>query len=393
METVNLPDVDLMVRLDAEFRATSGLTDRRFYKIFYSAIAPAPLLVLGFNPGGETDGTDLNASASFYENWEHDYVDFRSYGDAYKLAGRACDTLAEVLQTSSDDAIRRIPATNVIFRRSRRSSGLGLTTRAASHESAPVLAEILRAVDPVAILLIGSTAFNAFVDEHCVRGSLVVNAEPPELFKANGASDACMFRSGRAHVAALGRDAPLLMVGHLSKYYARHGIWRDVIAQLRAELVRLGVSPLVGDRDLVGSPTLSPTAEAGDGTTPSMEPTLQLRPEPASVAVRWLPVAASSTPPSQVRQSEVGTLRAVCALLGLALEQPDAAYPGSGKVVRLAGDRRVYVNAGHVDVKAPAHEIAAWDAKGFGKTRPDNALYLRVMLDSNGTPLTPRRPS
>ena len=53
METVDLPDIDLMSRLDAEFRATSGLTDRRFYKIFYSAIAPAPLLVLGFNPGGE----------------------------------------------------------------------------------------------------------------------------------------------------------------------------------------------------------------------------------------------------------------------------------------------------------------------------------------------------
>ena len=93
METVNPPDVDRMVRLDTEFRAASGLTDRRFYKIFYSAIAPAPLLVIGFNPGGETDGTDLNASESFYENWEHDYVDFRSYGNAYKLAGRAYDTL------------------------------------------------------------------------------------------------------------------------------------------------------------------------------------------------------------------------------------------------------------------------------------------------------------
>lgn len=276
-----MPNFDLMVRLDADFRSTSGLSDRRYYKIFYSAIAPAPLLVLGFNPGGETDGTDLNASASFYENWEHDYVDFRGYGNAYKLAGRAYDTLAEVLQTSSSDAIRRIPATNVIFRRSRRSSSLDLTTRAAAHESAPVLAEILRTVDPVAILLLGSTAFDAFVVEHCVRGSLVVNAEPPELFKANGASDACMFRSAHAHVAALGRDVPLLMVGHLSKYYARHGVWRDVIASLRAELVRLGVSPLGGDdHDPVGRPTLSPTTEAADETTPTTEPAPQLRNEP-----------------------------------------------------------------------------------------------------------------
>lgn len=389
---MNLPDIDLMVRLDAEFRATSGLTDRRFYKIFYSAIAPAPLLVLGFNPGGETDGTDLNASESFYENWEHDYVDFRSYGNAYTLAGRAYDTLAAVLQTSSDDAIRRIPATNVIFRRTRRSSDLNLPTRAAVRESATVLAEILRAVDPVAILLIGSTAFDAFVVEHCAPGSLVVNAAPPELFKPNGASDACMFRSAHAYVAALGRETPLLMVGHLSKYYARHGIWLDVVASLRAELVRLGVSPLLGGgRDPLVRPTLA-AAAAADEATPSIEPTPQPRPAPPSVGARRLPFVASSTPTSRVRQSEVGALRAVCALLGLAPEDPDTAYPGRGKAVRLVGDRRVYINAGHADVKAPAHEIAAWDAEGFGNTRPDNALYLRVMLDSNGTPLTSRRP-
>lgn len=318
-----------MMRLDAEFRAASELTDRRFYKIFYSAIAPAPLLVLGFNPGGETDGTDLNASKSFYENWEHDYVDFRSYGNAYRLAGRAYDMLAEVLQTSSDDAIRRIPATNVIFRRSRRSSDLRLTTRAAARESAPVLAEILRSVDPVAILLIGSTAFDAFVVQHCVPGSLVVNAQPPELFKPNGASNACMFRSARAYVTALGRDTPVLMVGHLSKYYSRHGVWREVIASLRAELVRLGVSPLGGgDRDPVASPTLTPPAETADAATPSIERTPQPMPAPPPVAVRRLPVVASATPTTQVRQSDVGPLSAVCALLGLAPEDPDAALSG-----------------------------------------------------------------
>ena len=392
METVNHPDVDLMVRLDAEFRAQSRLTDRRFYKIFYSAIAPAPLIVLGFNPGGETDGTDLNASESFYENWEHDYVDFRNHGNAYRLAGRAYDTLSQVLQTTSPDAIRRIPATNVIFRRSRRASDLNITPRAAVRESAPVLAEILRAVDPVAILLVGSTASDAFVREHCVPDSLVVNPEPPALFKPNGGSDACMFRSARSHVTALGREVDLLTVGHISKYYARHGIWLEVVASLRAELVRLGVSPLGDvDRDLVPRPTLTPTADAAALVTPRGEPTNHHEPAPSSAAVPGLSGAASSPLTSPVRQSDVGVLRAVCALLGLTLEDPQAAYPGRGKVIRLTGDRRVYINAGHADVKGAAHEIAAWDAEGFGDTRPDDLHYLRVMLDSNGTPLTPRR--
>ena len=389
-ETVSTPDVDRMMRLETEFRVASGLTDRRFYKIFYSAIAPAPLLVIGFNPGGETDGTDLNASDSFYENWEHDYVDFRGYGKAYTLAGRAYDLLSEALQTSSEDDIRRIPATNVIFRRSRRSSGLDLPERAAAHESAPVLAAILRAVDPVAVLVFGSKAFHAFVDGHCVRGSLVVNAEPPQLFKRNGTSDACMFRSASAHVTALGRDVPLLMVGHPSKYYARHGVWRDVVASLRDELVRIGVSPLGGgERDAAIRPTLAPTTQVADADTPNSP---QPGPTPRADTALRLPITAASDSGSQVRQSEVGPLRAVCALLGLEIEEPDAPYPGRGKVVRLAGDRRVYINAGHVDIKAPAHEIAAWDADGLGNTRPDNALYLRVMLDSSGNPLTPKPP-
>ncbi|MDN4478657.1 hypothetical protein QQX10_10695 [Demequina sp. SYSU T00039] len=385
---MSTPDVDRMVRLETEFRVASGLTDRRFYKIFYSAIAPAPLLVIGFNPGGETDGTDLNASESFYENWEHDYVDFRGYGNAYTLAGRAYDTLTEALQTSSEDDIRRIPATNVIFRRSRRSSGLCLPDRAAAHESAPVLAGILRAVDPEAILVFGSKAFRAFVGEHCVRGSLVVNAEPPQLFARNGTHFACMFRSASAHVTALGREVPLLVVGHPSTYATRD-VWRDVVASLRDELVRLGVSPVGGgERDAVVRPTLALTAQAAGADTPNgPEPG---HTPPADAAPR-LPVRTSSNPGSQVRQSEVGPLRAVCALLGLEIEEPDAPYPGRGKVVRLAGDRRVYINAGHVDVKARAHEIAAWDADGLGNTRPDNALYLRVMLDSNGNPLTASR--
>lgn len=390
METMRTPDVDRMERLETEFRVGSGLTDRRFYKIFYLAIAPAPLLVIGFNPGGETDGTDLNASESFYENWEHDYVDFRGYGKAYTLAGHAYGTLTEALQTSSEDDIRRIPATNVIFRRSRSSSDLGLPDRVAVRESAPVLAEILRAVDPVAILVFGPKAFDAFVGGHCVRGSRVVNAEPPQLFTGNGTSDACMFRSASAHVTALGRDVPLLMVGHPSKYASRD-VWSDVVAALRAELVRLGVSPLIGgEHDAAIRPTFALTAQAAGGDAPNSPQPGPTR--PADTATR-LPVTASSGPGSQVCQSEVGPLRAVCALLGLEIEEPDARYPGRGKVVRLAGDRRAYINAGHVDVKARAHEIAAWDADGLGTTRPDNALYLRVMLDSNGNPLTPQRQS
>ena len=43
----------------------------------YSRIDPSDALVLGINPGGDpgTWTEDMLASRSFYENWEHEYVD------------------------------------------------------------------------------------------------------------------------------------------------------------------------------------------------------------------------------------------------------------------------------------------------------------------------------
>ena len=38
-----------MSALDAEFRSVSGISERRFYKLFYSHIHHFPLLVLGQN--------------------------------------------------------------------------------------------------------------------------------------------------------------------------------------------------------------------------------------------------------------------------------------------------------------------------------------------------------
>ena len=61
---------ETMCDLDHEYRIVSGLNDRRYYEIFYSHLHPLPLLVLGQNPGGETDGTDLVESESFFENWD-----------------------------------------------------------------------------------------------------------------------------------------------------------------------------------------------------------------------------------------------------------------------------------------------------------------------------------
>ena len=96
---------NLMRDLEHRFQAKSGLSDRRYYKIYYSHIHPFPLLVLGYNPGGETDGSDLSASKLFFENWEHDYLCFRAE-PRYSLARPMCDLLSSALGTRSVNDLR-----------------------------------------------------------------------------------------------------------------------------------------------------------------------------------------------------------------------------------------------------------------------------------------------
>ena len=230
-----------MQEIDIGFRAVSGITERRYYKIFYSHIHPFPLLVLGQNPGGETDGTDLAASDTYFENWEHDYLRFRN-DSRYALARPACALLAAALQTTAIDTLRQVPATNVIFRRSRNTESLNLSPDKAAAESAPALRRILEIVNPRAVLLIANTAYKLFKKLHCEPGSVKEFAEP-QVFTPNGKANACIFLSAHARVIGLNRMVPLFMVGHPSKYAGR-GEWPQVVEALSQGFQQCGVSPI-----------------------------------------------------------------------------------------------------------------------------------------------------
>jgi uracil-DNA glycosylase len=380
--------VTLMHDLDAEFQSLSGLTDRRYYKIFYSSIHAFPLLVLGLNPGGETDGTDLNASDGFYEHGEHDYVAFRHHGRQYSLAGPMCDLLAATLGTTSEDDLRRVPATNVIFRRSRNASQLNLSLRDAARESAPVLAKVLQAVDPRAILVLGGSAVDQFVAAHCAPGSVTPNTEVSEIRTPNGKSEASIFRSAQAHVTALGREVPLVVVGHPSKYATRT-VWPDVVDAVRGEFQRTGIHPFTDPRA-----HRTKGNDTDDATTPATQVEAQASTEPAAMVVE-MPrvtttphlVAEDWNPKDLVlgtRQGDIGLLAALSDALGVELEDENAPWPGLRKAVRLSGNRAIYINPTNAEVRATARDVAAWEAAGVGTAKADNERYLRVMLDGSG---------
>lgn len=237
-----------MQEIDLAYRTASGLADRRYYKIYYSHIHPFPLLVLGQNPGGETNGTDLAASDSFFENWEHDYLRFRN-DSRYALARPMCALLAASLETNFIDVLRQVPATNVIFRRSRNTKLLNLSTTNAAREAAPFLREILDAVNPRVVLLISKTAYDLFVRFHCQENSVKEDSEP-KIYTPNGKSDACIYLAATAHVLGIEQRVALLMVGHPSKY-SRRIEWPQVVSSLRQAFQKWKISPIEQTRALV----------------------------------------------------------------------------------------------------------------------------------------------
>ena len=235
-----MPMLQQMKDIESRFQSASGLVDRRHYKIYYSRIHPFPILVLGYNPGGASDGTDLSASASFFENWEHDYPCFRNH-PRYPLAAPMCELLSKTLGITSVNELRQIPATNVIFRRSRDMKRLN-SKRDAIAETARFLAEIIRLVQPTAILFISKTAYDIFLRSYCERGSITKLAKPQ--YTPNGRGQACIYQASKGFVRSLSRPTELLMVGHPSKYARRAAEWQNVTNLLGARLRDLGLCPL-----------------------------------------------------------------------------------------------------------------------------------------------------
>jgi len=155
-------DVAFMRVIEDEFRTTSGLKDRSEYKIFYTPIWPAKIMVLGINPGGDprniapdgvhsTDGSGhLNASsASYYEGGENDILDC-NWRDNTGLR-----ELLIPIVGSLNDIRRNVVKTNVSFARSRDTKDKKFI-RESKEKSAPFLDKLISRVSPELIILTGS---------------------------------------------------------------------------------------------------------------------------------------------------------------------------------------------------------------------------------------------
>lgn len=215
-EPVN--SIALMKDIDRRYRVTSGLTERRFYSIFYSRIDPAMALVLGINPGGNPMNwtEDKLASRSFYENWEHEYVDCR-----YAIQEPMLPFLKQVFRTDNE-GVRRIPKSNLAFRR---SSGVdefkaiyGKTITQGQQEAMPFVKEIMMHVSPQVILLEGMTLLDVFERRYgSLRVSPSKQVETP-IYATHRGSQVQIFDAREMFVDCLGRTITVIAIGHPSSF-------------------------------------------------------------------------------------------------------------------------------------------------------------------------------
>ncbi len=210
--------------LDHQYRQQTGL-EIRSYKIFYSLIQPAPILVLGINPGGRPEAFSqeveqfypsswvprILANEFWFENGEHEYVDCN-----YPIARVMSRFLQRITGLASAE-VRGIPKTNMVFRRSPGVDDFraihGMSIEEAEAESRPFVSEILRRVSPQVIVLEGIKALELFRSAHGAGAGQQLM--PPVMADYRGRSVRfCV--AERMGVRGLNGEVRVIAIGHPS---------------------------------------------------------------------------------------------------------------------------------------------------------------------------------
>jgi hypothetical protein len=231
--------IALMREIESEYRQVSGLSDSRYYKIFYSRIDPAPMLLLGINPGGAPDqaGEILSASEGYFENFEHDYVDCD-----YTLQRVMLPFLQQILGATCDE-IRHVPKTNLAFRRSpdedRFKQYHPMTLGAAMKEARPSLSRIIRTVEPKMILM-ETMKPDVFSSLYCGGDAGESIGEP--LMAMHRGRQVRAFQAKLMTVICLDRTIPVVAIGHPSSTsFSRPTVWGKITGAVRSVCQDFGI--------------------------------------------------------------------------------------------------------------------------------------------------------
>lgn len=222
--------VQWMKDLEARYRQVSGLKDRSRYVIFYCPVRPAPLLVLGINPGGHpddfypdgvrqrSDPTKCGAaSASYFEHGEHSML------DCDWPANTTVEPLSTLLGTR--EAIRdKVVKTNLAFRRSPNTKMFktihGMTLTRAYREAQPFIREIVELVQPRLVVLEGSILKDFKKMMEIVDGK---QADRPVKTLHRGWQRIDLYRAEHVTIPGVGGTVLVVQLAHPSYHGAKYG--------------------------------------------------------------------------------------------------------------------------------------------------------------------------
>ena len=229
--------IERMKAIEADFKKASGLPDRRHYKIFYSPVFQAELLILGLQPRGKpadfsADATHdfarnlpSAASAGFYEGGENDILDCE-----WAFAKGVRVLISSGLFPDLDSFRANVVVSNLSF--VRRDAVNQNDLRADLGLSRSGIAEIATAVSPKAIL----TTFD--FKKHPIAGltDLAVSSRTVEA-----GVEQLILQSGSALLD--GRRISLFGVAHPSRFdwiYLKNQVGSLIRQHLGEVVIRSG---------------------------------------------------------------------------------------------------------------------------------------------------------
>jgi uracil-DNA glycosylase len=153
-----LANFDLMRSIEERYRGATGLSDRRFYSIFYGPLRRHPLLMINANPGGTPDNFKIVEVMA----GQHEYVEGRQSGPTTR---NGAEILQALLESESSETVRQAQVLNRYFRRTAQQPSSELR-RQHMDEARPFLAELIQYISPSVLVFGGDSGLHEFADVH-----------------------------------------------------------------------------------------------------------------------------------------------------------------------------------------------------------------------------------
>ena len=231
---MDTPYTPFMRDLEDRFKQSTGLLNRSEYKICYCQVRPARILTLGINPGGDPSRTSKDgcshmngavaaASATFYENDEHDILDCE-WRENFGLRQVLLPLVGGELQNIRNEVVK----TNMAFHRSARRTDIDFN--AAANQTVPFLSEIIEVVRPCLVLLTG-VKLDDFTSRYAIDSEVVEEVErDPRVRQVVFAAARVTLRHSEIQLLAV-------QIAHASQFgwtYAKYNVGHRIIDLLNA---------------------------------------------------------------------------------------------------------------------------------------------------------------